>query len=69
MTTNQEKYQPLIEFLENNEVYFVKEIQNILDYIVISTLSEKNNANILPLCNSTHFLIELRNAIEKCRTE
>ncbi len=69
MTTKQENYQPLIDVIKNNEVDFVGEIQIILDYILISTLLEKNNANILPLSNSTHILIELRNAIKDCKIE
>jgi hypothetical protein len=69
MTTVQENYQPLIDVIKSNEVDFVEQIQIILDYILISTLLEKNNVNILPLCNSTHMLIELRNAIKKCKIE
>lgn len=69
MTTKQENYQPLIDVIKNNEIDFVKEIQIILDYILISTLLEKTNATILPLCNSTHILIDLRNAIKDCKIE
>lgn len=69
MPTVQKNYQELIDVIENNEVDFVEQIQIILDYILLTTLSTENNTSDLPLCNSTHILIELRNAIKKCKIE
>jgi hypothetical protein len=69
MTTNQENYQPLIDVIKSNEVDFVAQIQIILDYILITTLLTENNNCDLPLYNSTHILIELRNAIKNCKIE
>lgn len=68
MTTVQMNYQPLIELVSNQEVDFVETIQILLDYVLISTLLEKNNATIFPLHHATHQLIELRNAIQACKT-
>jgi hypothetical protein len=69
MTTNQEKYQPLIEFLENNEADFVIEIQDFIDFFIqLSTLG-KNNTISSTKFNTVYNLVLLRNAIKECRTE
>jgi hypothetical protein len=68
MTTNQKKYQPLIEFFSTNEADFVAELQNLLDFVSILATFQTEYLKEFAISNSLHNVILLGNAIKECNS-